>query len=391
MLKVAGGNIYHQLCSESNNKSTNNYPVVSPPGSSDFDISSLISYSVYCDHSVWVTKEGRARAIGDNSGGRIHGSLPKEKIIRSAEFDIIDKQKNKYDIISAVCGLYYSLYLIHPRNESCEAKLAYVYYNKNDGFPIFLDMGNKCPIALYGGYKNSASINKDGSICIINKSVYERPANSPHIASLPNNEKSINIACCDRFIIALSSTCKVYLSSISINGDTMSPFEEISSLKEIRIVQISGTFDFCLAVSDNKRVFRYETRQDGFNSFTEIKELEDKKICAAYGGYNHSLFQTNDGKILACGNNDFGQLLSKTGPSAEDTTSAIETSINGGATFCIAGYQLSAVYIITDPPSNSPNKEVTHIKNLPTNLDHLNLNGKFDNGDKNHSKCCLIL
>lgn len=387
MLKVAGGNIYGQLCSESNNRSANNFPIVSPPGDSNLNISSLLSYSVYCDHSVLVTKKGKARGIGDNSGGRIHGSLPKEKISKWTEIEIKDNQENQYYIQSAVCGLYYTLYLVKTNNESDETKLAYVFYNKNGGMPLFLDTGDKFPVALFGGYKISASINNDGSVSIVNKTVFDSTTNSPLIIMLPNKERAINVACCDSFIVVLSSNGRTYS-----NGENVSVFEEVESLKGIKIVQISGTFDFCLAVTDDERVFRCETGQNGIESFVEISSLKNEKVFAVYGGYNHSLFQTKDGKIIASGNNEYGQLLNKKGPVIDENDSIRETSIVGGATFCIAGYQISCVYIIIEPPSNSPNREILNIRGLSTyDLYNINAEPKSDDLDKNQSRCCLLI
>lgn len=392
MLKVAGGNIYGQLCSESNNRSANNFPIVSPPVDSNLKISSLLSYSVYCDHSVWVTKKGKARGIGDNSGGRIHGSLPKEKISKWTEFEIKDKQENQYDIQSAVCGLYYTLYLVKSNNGSDETKLAYVFYNKNGGMPLFLDTGDKLPVALFGGYKISASINNDGSVSVVNKTVFDSHANSPLITMLPNNERAINVACCDSFIVVLSSTGRTYSASLSSNGEHISEFEEVESLKGIKIVQISGTFDFCLAVTDDERVFRCETGVNGIESFVEISSLKNEKVYAVYGGYNHSLFQTKEGKIIAYGNNEYGQLLNKTGFDIDENASFIETSIVGGATFCIAGYQISCVYIIIEPPSNSPNREILNIRGLSTyDSDNFNTEPIANDLNKNQSRCCLLI
>lgn len=393
MLKVGGGNIFGQLCSDSNSKSTNNYPVVSPPGDSNLDISKLLSYSVYCDHAVWVTQKGKVRGVGENSGGRIHGSLPKEKLNRWKEFQIIDKEGNLFDVNSAVCGLYYTLYHVQPRNGNGDGKLAYVYYNKNGGIPLFIANGEGTPVALFGGYKTSASINSDGSITIINKAVFDSPTASAIIARLPNDEKPVSIACCDRFAFVLSSSGHIYSSSLLSNGVQTTKFKEIHSTKGIKFAQISGTFDYCLAVSEDYRVFHCSAGSNRIESFNEIIELKDKQIKAAYAGYNHSLFQTNEGKLFACGNNDYGQLLFKTGPSNEDTVTPTETYISGGATFCIAGYQLSAIYLIKDPPLNSPNKKITNVMELSITSDSNFRNLPENNNDTDSplSKCCFLM
>ena len=95
-------------------------------------------------------------------------------------------------------------------------------------------------------------------------------------------------------------------------------------------------------------------------SFTEISSLSGHKIRAAYAGHCHSLFETREGKILAYGSNSYGELLLSSGPSDEYFFSPTETTITSGATFCVAGEYMSAVFIGGDPPPNTPNTPVLH-------------------------------
>jgi len=41
----------------------------------------------------------------------------------------------------------------------------------------------------------------------------------------------------------------------------------------------------------------------------EITALTNKGVCEASCGYSHTLFRTDEGRLLACGSNEFGQLL----------------------------------------------------------------------------------
>lgn len=85
-MKVSGSNQKCQL------KSDSKEAYISPPCSPDFNFSSILSYSICEEHAIWITKEGQGFAIGNNSDGRIHDSLPK-KIIENAQPIIInDKQ-----------------------------------------------------------------------------------------------------------------------------------------------------------------------------------------------------------------------------------------------------------------------------------------------------------
>ena len=82
MLYQCGYNEFYQLCDKSNNQSTYKTPVISPCIKSSLDISSLLSYSVFGNHSVIINRENKIYAIGDNRDNRICGSLPKTILTR---------------------------------------------------------------------------------------------------------------------------------------------------------------------------------------------------------------------------------------------------------------------------------------------------------------------
>ena len=72
--------------------------------------------------------------------------------------------------------------------------------------------------------------------------------------------------------------------------------------------------------------------------------------------YNHSLFETCEGKVLSLGNNFFDELLSS--DPGQDIYIPTETRISGGAVFCIAGFNISVVLIGSSPPPNTPNMRI---------------------------------
>lgn len=95
--------------------------------------------------------------------------------------------------------------------------------------------------------------------------------------------------------------------------------------------------------NDGRLGFSKEVRK--VDSFTVISSLLNYKIKAAYAGNLHSLFQTSEGKILACGYNYFGQNLLSSGSSSDNVYLPEEKTIASDATFCIVADFMSAVFI----------------------------------------------
>lgn len=144
-------------------------------------------------------------------------------------------------------------------------------------------------------------------------------------------------------------------------------FSIVKELIGHEIINLSGTNCHCLAVSRNGTVFGcgsndngrmgFEARFNNLPVFTEIFTLNQYKIRAAYAGCLHSLFETSDGQILSCGCNENGQFFLKN-KFSKDVYLPNETKIIEGATFCVAGYRLSAVFIGINPPPNMPNMKI---------------------------------
>ena len=136
------------------------------------------------------------------------------------------------------------------------------------------------------------------------------------------------------------------------------------------IVCLSGTSNHCIAVTKEGRVFACSSNEYGqlglytkgkfVKEFTEISSLKGYEIQEAYAGHYHSLFMTRDGKIFSCGNNKYGELLLNNGPTKKDIFSPRVTMVTEGATFCIAGNCISAVFVDCKPPPNVPNMKIQH-------------------------------
>lgn len=368
MLRVCGGNYFFQLGTKPNNKNSHDYPIVSPPVDLSIDTSKLSSYSIDRYHSVLITHDGIIRGTGCNKEGQISGSLEKKTYDHYTEFTIKDRQGRLCKPISAVCGSSYTLYLVSDPDRPNRSLLAYSFSEIQSDNPIILNTGDKNPIALFGSFSNAAAIDSDGSLILIPYTVRKSPNSPLESVFLPNKgEKVIGVACCQHFIVVLSSSGRVYKSDLpKIN------FVEVVELFGQGVVDVSGIYDHCFAVCKNGSVYGYGSNKYGslaigdgkeeVTKFTEIEALKKFKITAAYAGCDHSLFLTADEKVLACGDNSFGELFLNIDHQNKTKFSLpIETSITAGASFCIAGSRISAVFI-GDPPPNCPNRRIKQEK-----------------------------
>lgn len=360
-MKICGRNEEYQLSETSNEKSTSGIQCISPPINSNLNIPVVLSFSIYSLHSVWIENDGRGFAVGYNGDGSILSNLSKDTFREEKEIIIKDKSGNNCMILSAMCGSSYTLYLISG-NSGSNNEL--VYNSVKSPTHIFLNINDLNPIRLFGGNKISAAITTDGSILLITEDVFNSPTTPIKSLTLPTNSKAISVACCNDFVIALDIDGHTFINYMN----SSSGFSQISELNNKKIVDISGSFEHCFAVSEDGTVFCCGSNDFGqlgigrkpanLKHFTEVSSLSKYQITAAYAGYSHSLFQTSSGMILACGGNICGELLLDSPPSEEKIYTPVETSIKSDAIFCIAGECLSAVFYEFDPPPKTPNMKV---------------------------------
>lgn len=362
MLIMCGRNKFSQLGEESNNKNMNGDQIICPFINSKYDCSLISSYSTYEDRTIVITKNGELLALGNNTDRLISQLLPNRILKNFTKFGIGGKDEPNFYPISAVCGSKYLLYLLSESKENTSKRRLF-YTNIGKSYiskkSLFLDIGNSNPVSLFGGHSNAAAISEDGSVIFINDSHVE-------VNSLPGEDKATSVACCVNSIFVVGSNCKVYASKVE-KSETKLNFKLVEELEGKNIIEVNGTFNHCFAVSKDGKVFGYGSNQYGelgineeslkdLKEFKEIVSLNNYKIQAAYAGFDHSLFKTESGKILACGSNYNGQLIN--GEQCEDFVYLpIETDVEKGATFCVAGFGFSSVFLGYDP-SNSPNRRV---------------------------------
>lgn len=362
MIVVAGENKDHQLGVESNNKAINESPIVCPPDNLKLDITSLLSFSVYCGHAVWITLDGKAHAIGDNKSFEISKSLPEGEIKQSSIFEINDNEGKPCIFLSALCGYEYTLFLVQSNSSNQNNRLIYSH-SSNKKFQLFLNISGHNPVALFGGYSIAAAIDSNGEIIIIANPL------SPQFISLPGGEKSVQIACGNKYLYSLSASGHVYMSHRKSDSDEFEPFTEVNELKKVKIIQISGTFNHFFAISTDGVTYARGRNSAGClgtgrgiekaKQFTQVTSLLNCKIKSAYAGCDHSLFQTEEGKILACGDDCYGEIPLNEDPTEDDIFLPIDTNIKSGSSFSIAGEHLTISFVNCKVPPNIPNKIVT--------------------------------
>lgn len=324
----------------------------------------ILSFSIFNNHSVIVTSDGLLFGIGNNKDGRICGLLKKECISEFTEFSIPEID-NKQTPISAVCTTFGTLYL-YSNDTNDEKQLVYCDSEINE--PVFLNICNQKPIALFGGHYHTAAITDKGEIIFINRFAVKNSSNSPIKAvSLPNGEKASSIACGNELIVVLSVNGLVFSSSFQQKSNLLN-FEVVKELEDEEIVSISGSFEHFFAVNKDGHVFGRGRNCCGelglgkidYNKnehFIEIPTLKEQKISDAYAGTCFSLFQTKEGKILSCGCDNHGQLL-KNYKKEETDKLPTETLVKSGAKFCIAANVLCIAFIERPPPPNTPNMRI---------------------------------
>lgn len=362
---VCGLDDYNQLGETPNYSDGDCHSTIYPSKKSTIDPSTLLSFSIYSDRSVLVTKNYSMLGSGDNMSYRISSTLIKDEICQFTEFTINDDNGQPLKPLSAVCVNYATLYMFTKSDKNV---LVICNCHINEGTPIFLDIGDANPIALFAGYIFPAAITDKGEVIFINCFPIMSHLTDHRInpISLPDGEKAVHVACSWESVIVLSTKGHVFFAKIK-DGCFNLDFYLVEELAEKEIVSISGFSQHFLAVSKEGMVYAYGSNNNGqlglgqeimeVSMFTKIQSLEKYEIRAAYAGHSHSLFETYDGKVLSCGNNEGDPLFIDSKPGRKVYLPE-ETVITNGATFCIAGLNVSAVFIGGQPPINMPNKKV---------------------------------
>lgn len=356
---VCGYNKYYQLGEESNNKNTQGNPIICPPKKSHFIMSSLLSISSCNLHTVIITQRFEAFAFGYNDCS-ISLKLPRE-IIKEKEIIIKDENGKPFKFISAVCGHYYTLYLVKNETDLEESRLIFASL---DNPLIIVNMHGRTAVSLFGGYSAAVVIDKEGSIIFLEKGTLSKEDQDVEPQTLPNGEMPIDVAIIREHVFVVGSLGNLYHFRIS-NGKLGSCFKVTELIGET-IVSVTGSFHHCFAITDEGKVFGFGRNNKcklGFpnnitsiDKFKEIESLKEYEIVSAFAGADHSIFKTSTGKVLGCGNNSSGQLFLEMPSDLIYPPIELPSCYNNH--FFIAGEIFSIAINEKDVPPNTPNRRI---------------------------------
>lgn len=364
---VCGANNCNQLDKNSNEENLIG-PIINPHIKFHIDPSSMLSFSTYYEHTVWITHDGKAYAIGDNFG-EICGSLPQERFLEAREVILKDEKGKPFKFISVVCGLDYTLYLVSSQSKENNFQLVYCHFLKE---PLLLNIVFSSPISLFGSNYTSGAVDSSGRIIVIKKSIFNSPKKRIESTSLPSGDRAVKLALCDEFLLSLGSSGRVYESKISNEGEI--ELSEISELKKEAVVDVAGSSNFCFVVLSDGRVFgrgsnsscclglREKTKS--VSTFTFIDSLKKYKIVSAFAGCGGAIFKTDKAEMIVCGHNMCGQLFI---PLRSIVYPPVKIDEFSGFSFCVTG-NVSAVFVGIDPPPNIPNKKIEQSSNEKATL-----------------------
>ena len=74
-------------------------------------------------------------------------------------------------------------------------------YAHSDKETIFLNIGKRSPVSLFGGRYTSAVIDSTGSVMIITKTIFDSANSEVESVKLPRGKKTVKAACCDESVI----------------------------------------------------------------------------------------------------------------------------------------------------------------------------------------------
>lgn len=313
------------------------------PGIVDIKAEGIICLGVGCSHNVVIYEDGSAYCWGKNDCNQLGVNNGQENIIKKPQLFEIFKDKK---LVWVHCGDKITVVLTDTGNVYVVGS-AYIS-NQNEG-PVCLQ-SKKPFIYCTCGVGNIYALDCNGDIFACTSSsgigiTYHLP------------EPICDIAAGSAFCIAVSVTGKAYAKG---NEDACGcgknpPSGMFESIKSLNGIPIARVFAYChqaIAVARDGRVFVcgfITTINVRFgNVFTQLKELDGKKVCDGDCNDDYSCFVTENGEVYGCGASEDGRTFA--GIAHRISTPTKCETIDGKVTFIRCGFNHSLALVNTRRP-----------------------------------------
>jgi alpha-tubulin suppressor-like RCC1 family protein len=278
-------------------------------------------------HSLALFDDGRVYAAGNNNHGQLGFGDNNNRTVFTEVVDLRDK-----NIVTVTAGGLHSFALSNEGKVYAVGLNLYGELGIGSNFDIFTEITYLDNIAIAATDSvNSFMLSNDGRVYASGLNEYGELGfgdnmpkdNFTEIIDL--KDKNITAVAVGYFhSLALSKDGKIYATGDNYAGqlglsdnNPRDTFTEITDLSNKNITAVVAGYSYSLALSNDGRVYaagQNDYGQLGFgdnnpiNTFTEVTDLKDKNITAVTAGYSHSLALSNDGRVYAAGQNDYGQL-----------------------------------------------------------------------------------
>ncbi|KAK8884394.1 hypothetical protein M9Y10_043504 [Tritrichomonas musculus] len=333
----AGLNDFHQLGGTSDGVMNDN-PTVINPVRFQIEAKELKCVSAGKDQSIFVFNSGKVMALGNDRKFHIGGEN------RTEYSTPTEVHISKERITWGACGHNYSVYLTSSGRV--------IYCSE-------YSIGNRAIIAhsspavyICAGMSVPCSIDRDGAFYIFSKD----PTHQPKRYQL---EKPVfDIASGVGFVLALTIDGIVYGNGVLNNyQDSFAP---VASLSKFTITRVFAFSNHALALTEKGKLRAWGNNTHGQlgmgmteknNKFGKVTTLQDVPISLVSCGREHTVFVTDDGRLMGCGANNCGQLMFGHNYSMVSTPQ-ISTVFTEHVSFISAGCYHTLIVTGSSPPKH---------------------------------------
>jgi alpha-tubulin suppressor-like RCC1 family protein len=281
-------------------------------------------------HSFALSNNGKVYATGYNESGQLglgdntHRNTFKEVSLL-----------NDKNITAIFAGINYSFAIssngkVYATGWNHHGQLGLGDNTNRNAFTEVTDLSDKNIIAISARGSHSLALSNNGKVYATGNNAFgelglgdNTHRNTFKEVSSLNGKNIIALSAGRSHSLALSNNGKVYAAGANSDGQLglgdnthRNTFNGVTSISGITSIFAAGG-SHSLALSSDGKVYAAGVNNHGQlglgdtanrNTFTKVSLLNDKNITALSAGQFHSLALSNDGKVYAAGDNDYGQL-----------------------------------------------------------------------------------